>query len=318
MKTKVFGGGQTGSPQTAAWHAWRQHGIGGSDCIILAAEDGVVKAPSWVKTSKWLWEVKTGRRSGEIPSNAAMQRGTDNEGPARDRFIQKTGIIISPMFGEHETMPFIRASFDGVSFGHDVLAEIKVPSLDRHLAAKKGEIPEYYLAQMAHQALALWGHPDCFDGKDANYISFHPETDDLVVINNIQTGGFDVPLVSCLKPIAERLMVIEEAFWSSVKSDVLPCGTEWVIAARDYLSVAQQIEILKESSEAAKNRLIALLGDKSKEVGGGISMSRIKKSGNIDYKALLKEHLPNLQDEDIEKFRKAESESFTIRVQDEV
>lgn len=316
MKSIVFGG-SSGSPQTAEWHAWRQQGIGGSDVIILAAGEGVVKAPSWVKNSRWLWEVKTGRRSGEIPSNAAMQRGTDGEGPARAAFIKATGIQVSPMFGENEKFPFIRASLDGVSFGMDVAVEIKVPSLERHQAAKSGAIPEYYLAQMAHQALVLWEHPDNFDGKEMNYVSYHPETRDLAIVQKLSNGGFYIPLIQCLKPMAKRLLGIEKAFWDAVANDVLPCGFEWICAARDYLAANTQIEVLKKEEDAAKERLIQLLGEKSKEVGGGISLSRVKKSGSIDYKTAIKSLLPQLSVEEIEKtletFRKEGSESFSIR-----
>lgn len=313
MKSVIFLGGNSGSPQTAEWHAWRQMGIGSSDAIILAAEEGVVKAPSWVKNSRWLWEVKTGRRSGEIPSNAAMQRGTLNEAPARDSFIKRTGIQVSPMFGGNDGHPFIRASFDGIDFNQEVLVEIKVPSFERHSAAKSGVVPEYYLVQMAHQALVLWEHPDCFDGKNANYVSYYPETDDLAIVDQVNTGGFDVPLISCLKPIAQRLLEIEKCFWDSVRNETLPCGTEWVVSVREYLAAEAEINIWKEKAGQAKERLINLLGNKAKEVGGGITMSRVSKNGSIDYPALLKTHLPDFPESELEKFRKSGSETFMIR-----
>ncbi|NNM68057.1 MAG: hypothetical protein HKM06_08625 [Spirochaetales bacterium] len=317
MKAISFGG-NSGSPQTAAWHAWRQMGIGGSDSIILAADEGLVKAPAWVKTSKWLWEVKTGRRSGEIPANFAMKRGTESEGLAREMFIRKTGIFITPMFGENEKHPFIRSSFDGVDFCQEVIAEIKVPSLENHLIAKGGHVPEYYLVQMAHQAVTLWEHPDLFDGKQVNYVSLHPETNDLVIIDKVSSGGFEIPLISCLKPLAERIIGIESIFWNSVKSDTLPCGTEWVVAANEYLAAEKEMDVWKQKGDLAKSRLIELLGEKTREVGGGITMSRVAKAGSVDYKALIKAHLPDLPEEEIEKFRKSGSESFAIRKYDEI
>lgn len=314
----IFFQSSSGSPQTVEWHAWRQKGIGGSDSIILAAQEGLVKSPTWVKTTKWLWEVKTGRRSGEIPANAAMRRGTENESAARERFIKETSLMVAPVFGENDNKPFIRASFDGMDFFKTSIVEIKVPSDSIHAAAKKGNIPEYYLIQMAHQGLVAWEHPDNFDGKNFFYVSYHPETDDIAIIDNVMSGGFNVPLVSCLKPYAERMIELEENFWQSVKTDELPCGPEWVAAAHAWISAEQEISEWDEKKDLAKERLIQLLGTKAKEAGGGIILSRLNKNGNIDYQKLLSELLPDLPTSEIEKYRKLASkkDSFMIRKQE--
>ncbi len=320
MKSVVFGGG-SGSPDTSAWHAWRQAGIGGSDSIIVGAGAGLVHpAPSWVKSTQWLWGVKTGRISGEIQENPAMRRGKAGEGPARDAFVRKTGIQILPMFGEMEALDgepdlgFIRASFDGVSFCQKVLAEIKCPGQKSHAEVDQGKVPPHYLVQMAHQGLVLWGNPIVWP-KDAQayYISSNPETEDLKYLNVIKSGGMYFPLITVLKELAVKLLPELVIFWDSVSSDTLPCGAAWMAAAHQYLAIEAELDETKGRLEKAKNHLVELLGDKPKEVGGGVSVVRSIRKGAVDYPALIRELLPDVKEEQIESFRKKGGESISIR-----
>ena len=320
MKQVSFNGkGDSGSPETPQWHSWRLAGIGGSDAVILAAQEGLVKAPSWAQTAQWLWEVKTGRRAPDnLDNNPAIIRGKKGEPLARKRFIKETGIEVKPVFGEHDGHSFIRASFDGMDLTRKNLCEIKVPSLSSHQLAKQGIVPEYYLPQMAHQSLVTWGHPDNFTGN-MYYVSYHPETDDIAIVDTISSGGFQVPLVECLKPLAEKLILIESNFWSTVINDVLPCGTEWVVAAHEWLSFDYEIKRLEEKQNDVKERLIDLISNKTKESGGGISMSKQNKKGSIDYTKLIEDLLPSLSEAELEKYRKpAGSETFTIRRQEKL
>ncbi len=320
MKSVVFGGA-SGSPDTSAWHTWRQAGIGGSDSIIVGAAAGLVHpAPSWVKQAQWLWGVKTGRISGEIPENPAMRRGKQGEGPARNAFIKKTGIQILPAFGEMEALDgepdldFIRASFDGVSFCQKILAEIKCPGDKSHAEVDQGKVPPHYLVQMAHQGLVLWGPPIAWP-KDvqAFYISYHPETEDLKYLNVLKSGGVYFPLTTVLKELAEKLLPELIAFWASVASDTLPCGAAWVAAAHQYLAIEAESDEANDRLSKAKTHLIELLGDKPKEVGGGLSVVRSTRKGAVDYPALIKTLLPDVKEEQIESFRKKGGESISIR-----
>lgn len=310
MKSVVF---QTasGSPDTAEWHAWRQGGIGGSDAPIIAGDAGLITdKPNWLKSANWLYLIKTGQKQQEdLSNNPAVKRGKENEEPARKLFEKQTGILVSPCFGEMETHPFIRSSFDGMTFERDVLAEIKVPSQKVHDLAKFGRVVEYYKPQIAHQALTAWGHPDNWTDQMTFFISYNPEADELVFV--------DKPAKD-YRALAEKLFEAEVKFWESVTQAVPPCGPEWVEAAARYIAVSAQLDVAKAETDAAKARLIELLGSGKRMEGGGVSLVRAPKVGAVDYTALLQELMPGKSKDEIaehcDKFRKEGSETLTVRI----
>lgn len=312
MKQVIFNA-TSGSPGTALWHSWRLDGIGSSDAPIIAAAAGLVKPAAWMKSLEHLWQVKTGRRAADIVNSWVMQRGTNGEGPARDLYEKSTCNAVSPMFGEMDGYEFIHSSFDGVDFDQKLLAEIKCPGDQQHNAAKRGEVVGYYLPQMAHQAMTLWGHPESWpDGIDADYVSYIPETKDLAVVRNTLTGdGFYMPLVSVLRDMAIKLLPLEVQFWQDVQGGILPCGTDWRDAATNYLVVQSKIEALTLELNDARSVLIDLLGKNGKMSGAGVSVARQVKQGSVDYKAILAAN--QLQDVDVEPFRKKGTTSIVVR-----
>lgn len=312
MKQVFFGATASGSPNNAAWHAWRLAGIGGSDAGIIAAGAGLIAPASWMKPVEWLWQVKTGRRSAEIFVNAAMRRGTENEEPARVRYEKTTGILVSPAFGEMDENPFIRSSFDGIDLGQVLTVEIKVPNDEVHAAAKRGVVVEYYHPQLAHQALTLWGHPDNWNGKSQHFVSYHPETDDIAVVERIKTGdGYEMPLLDFLKPLGEKLLLEEITFWKNVMEKSLPCGNDWMLAASNYLRADALVEDAQASLELARSELIDLLGEKDKMAGAGVSITKTTKKGSVDYAGLIKEL--GISPDVVEQHRKKSSSSIVVR-----
>jgi putative phage-type endonuclease len=302
----------SGSPGTSQWHAWRLAGIGGSDAGIIAGEAGLMRKAAWMKTVEYLWQVKTGRRSAEFFNNAAMQRGTDGEAPARAAYEQATGNAVSPVFGEMDAHRFIRSSFDGMSFCGKLICEIKCPSDAVHQMAKNKEVVEYYVPQLAHQALTAWGHPDEWSDEVFEFVSYVPETGDLAIVDKVKNGdGFIVPLLHSLRPMAAKLLDLEIEFWSTVEAGILPCGEEWALASAHYLSVDARLSDVKDELEEARGVLISLLGKKQKMSGAGISIARQDKVGSVDYKKLLIAN--GLSDVDVEPYRKPPSTSIVVR-----
>lgn len=323
MKTVFFGSaGESGSPQTAEWLAWRLKGVTGTDALVIAAGNRDLSRkvfagrspPPWVKSVEALWQVKTGRKAEEIFVNPAMKRGTDNEPLARRRYEGKTGTQISPAFGEMDAddSNFVRASLDGVDFNQNLLVEIKVPGARVHEAAMRGTMPGYYLPQMAHQAMVLWGHPHQWEAnKVAHFVSYCPEDDTLAIVDRAQEDGFLVPLVSKLKSFAADLLVAERTFWESVTNDTVPCSQEWLLAAQSFIMADSALEEAKKSQAEAKNNLVALLGEQDRLQAAGVTVYRSKRKGAVDYKSLL--DTLNFPQEDCEKFRGNETESITVK-----
>jgi putative phage-type endonuclease len=323
----------SGSPDTAEWHAWRLQGIGGSDSMPIAADAGLIKAAPWMDSLTALWETKTGRR-GPKAINPAMLRGKNFEEEARQAYERKTGILVSPVFGEMDDARFVRSSFDGMDFAGNLINEIKVPSAKVHGLAKLGQVVDYYKPQLAHQALTAWGHPDAWKPcNEIHFTTYVPETKDIAVV---QKSAMEYAAM------AEKLFEAERKFWDRVSQDALPCGQEWMVAAMTYQLLDANLESAKAALAPAKAELIRLLGTADKREGAGVMAYRTVREGAVDNKQLLgylEQAINDLRGElarvcatagidprqcpayniepvsDLaEKFRKPGSESFTVKV----
>ncbi len=116
---------------------------------ICASEAAVLLGLSPYKTIEQLYREKT--QGFEQAPNAYMLRGVELEPIALKKFEEETGLVMFPMVGENEKIPWMAASFDGVTICHDAIVEIKCNGKKNHSLALKGEIPQYYNAQLQHQ-----------------------------------------------------------------------------------------------------------------------------------------------------------------------
>lgn len=139
---------------TSEWLSWRNGGIGSSDAPKLLGHFGGLKKMKKAPRSNW-----------------AMERGRMLEPHARIAFIEKTGIWLRPSCWQHQTRPYLRASLDGLSDDNKLLVEIKSPSMQSHLKALEGEIPDHYRIQVNHQLLVL-------GLKSGLYLSYNPDHPD--------------------------------------------------------------------------------------------------------------------------------------------
>lgn len=91
----------------------------------------------------------------ETYQNAAMARGSELEGEARDAYSFETGIAIQECgFVQHPTMPYVGCSPDGL-IGDSGLVEIKCPaSMQKHLESlRSGAHAQEYRWQLQHQLM---------------------------------------------------------------------------------------------------------------------------------------------------------------------
>lgn len=303
MRTVFFEGAASGSPNSPEWHAWRAAGIGGSDAGAIAAAHGLAERASWMPSLHRLWLQKTGQ-SAPAAANAAMARGSQGEEPARRAFEQLTGIPVSPIFGEMDDHPIVRASLDGLSFSGDVLCEIKCPSEKVHALAKAGEVVGYYQPQLAHQAMVAWGHPEGWGDQVVMFYSFVPETGDGALV--------EVPAKS-LAPLAERLLQAELEFWRYVEDRVPPAGDAFAQAAQEWLRLVTEAEELEARVKEARNRVIELMGGQKKVEGSGVIAYEAETKGRVDYAALIK-HL-GISPEVVEQFRGSPTTTIVVKRQ---
>jgi putative phage-type endonuclease len=132
---------------TAAWHAWRDQGIGSSDAPIIMGEN------PW-KHRDQLLNDKLHRVL--VQPNEAMARGVALEPEARNRYEQVIGIPVYPLCLQSTRFCWLRASVDGLSDDGDSVVEIKCGnSVYRHAASTR-QVPKHYMGQLQH-ILAVTG-----------------------------------------------------------------------------------------------------------------------------------------------------------------
>lgn len=300
----------TGSPDSPEWHAWRAAGIGGSDAPVIGADGGLCSRPSWAKSTFALWQEKTGAiQPLDLSRNPAILRGKNGEESARLMYERLTNIPVMPMFGEMDGFQFVHSSFDGMSSDGNLIVEIKCPSATVHGMAADGQVVDYYLPQLCHQAMTAWGHPEKWLHQEVHFASFVPETGDLQV----------VPLLAVqLRAMTEKLLDLEIAFWDSVTSGVPPCGNAWLAAAAVYKGAYAKAEAAEMEVVAAKATLISILGDGISLEGGGVAIRRSEVKGRVDYgdclTALGVSKDVDVRESWLDGFRGPSTETITVRL----
>lgn len=292
MKVVQFSDAQSGSPDSKAWHEWRAKGVGASDAPVIASHYGLCKPASWMDNINDLYFYKTGIYDPK-KSNWVMERGRAFETVARERYEEITGEFVSPMFGEMEEYPFIRASFDGLSMEMDRIVEVKVPGDDVHALAEQGIVVGYYIPQLAHQALVAWGHPDQWDDEKhfIDFCSYQPDTEDLQI----------VPVKpSQIAYIARSLIDYERDFMECVSRGFPPVGGEQLMALnKEIAPLLKQKHDLEQTIECVRDLII-----ERADAGETLTFHNATKSKGrkcVDYESVIQ--MARISPRQLEAFR---------------
>jgi len=269
-----------------AWHDYRLSKIGGSECPIIC---GI----SPHRSPYSLWLEKMGLYTQEVTS--AMQRGTDMEPVARKRFNEQYGKF-TPAVVEHDTIPWMSASLDGIDIHHKCLLEIKCTSAKNHSRMKMDDIPLSWMYQVQHQLIVT----GCQWGYLASYY------DDDLAVKRIMPDP----------KIQEIILAKEKEFWGLLNDFTPPPLTdmdiikrddpEWIAAASEYKDTQVRIRELEGQEMALRDKLVKLSKGHN-SAGGGIRLVKLARKGNIDYSVI-----PALQDMDLNPYRKPTTEHIRI------
>src|ERR1700687_1609005 len=126
---------------TKEWHNLRRTKIGASDAPVIMG------VSPW-KTAYELYLEKMMGTEQEV--SASMARGTALEEAARERFQDKTGILMMPQVVLSKEREWQMASLDGISFDGTSILEIKHAKKEIFEMAVQGELPDYYMIQVQH------------------------------------------------------------------------------------------------------------------------------------------------------------------------
>lgn len=252
-----------------------------------ASETAAVLGVSPWLTAYQLWELRTGRR--ELRANAAMQRGTALEAPARRAYEARTGYVMEPIVMQDGDYS---ASLDGATLDGDLIVEIKCPMQGRASTlwqqVTAGTVPEHYQLQVQHQLMvsgAAFAHLFVFDGaEDGHLLEIAPDP-----------------------ATWERIRTAWDAFMPFIVSDSPPplCDRDrarredpaWLAATATYIASKARVDTADAELEAARQALIALADHPSVE-GGGVVLTRFWRAGSVDYRKVP--HLPGV---DLEAYR---------------
>jgi putative phage-type endonuclease len=266
---------------TEAWHEHRK-------LYRNASESPAVMGLSPWMTPFQLWQLKTGRTQ-PMEATAPMKHGTEMEPLARAAYETETGFVMQPLVmasGEYS------ASLDGITLKGDLIVEIKCPykgqSSELWQSVEAGEIPEMYNVQIQHQLMvsgAVAAHLWIFDGKVG--LLHHIERDEVCQqrIKNAWDEFSNFVDTDTPPPLTERD--------SELRND-----SEWVLAAQLYRDAKVIAEDAAKKLDEAKDRLTCLASEHPSIKGGGVTVSRFWKAGNIDYK-----NVPEVDGVDLEQYR---------------
>lgn len=189
------------------WLQWRMGGIGGSDAPIIA---GV----SPYTTRQELLEQKARNRFGKVRKTnrgktSAMLRGTLKEPWVRQEYMDLTGQFVEVACGIHDTLDWMRASFDGLSLDGSLVLEVKCPNWRDHSCCLDGQVPTHYFPQCQH-LLAVSG------AKQLHYVSW---SDNKMFPDSGEPGKGNLTPPVKVKPIPgyQQWLIEEETkFWKEL------------------------------------------------------------------------------------------------------
>lgn len=274
------------------WLRYRKNYIGASDAAAIMG------VSPWSNPYK-LWEEKLGLK--ENFTSACMQRGKNLEGPARRYFHEKTAIMIRPAVIKSNVYEWMIASLDGISYDGKYIVEIKCPGQKDHMEAVNGKIPEKYIPQLQHQ-LACSGLPYVY------YLSF--DGTEGVILGLTRDDKYIEKLVAAEKNFYEKHMLGFESPDVEKKQYREATDPRWMEYSKELRKVIKQKKELELQEEMLRASLIELCQGESTR-GNGISLSKSMRKGAVDYGKIVE-----LKGVDLEKYRKAPTESWKIDVEE--
>ncbi len=264
---------------SAEWHAHRR-------THRNASETAAVLGLSPFMTAYQLWQIKVELVEPEV--TPAMLHGTQLEPQARAAYEALTGHVMQPLVlvdGEYS------ASLDGVTLAGDRIVEIKVPFRGRESTLWKtvadGRLPEHYQLQVQHQlhvARAETADVYVFDGTEGLLLKVAPDPSVWPQIHEAWNA-----FMQCVSDGQPPALTDRD---TRIRDD-----PEWLSAAAAYLEAKRAADAMAVALDEAKAKLVQFT-DHAKEQGGGVSVTRLWKRGNVDYK-----RVPELAGVDLEPYR---------------
>lgn len=270
------------------WLEWRRTKVTATDASCIMGVN------PWC-TEYNRWQEKLGLIAGP-EMNRSMQRGIEMEEFARHRFMELTGISVFPQVITSIEYPWMAASLDGLSLCGKYIVEVKCPGKADQESAQCGIVPEKYHPQLQHQ-LAVTGLDMAY------YYSFDGEDGILLEVPRDQK-------------YIDEMIIKEKKFYDCLVQFKAPELTdkdyterndnEWKEAAHLWKAKRFHLKNAEQEEKQARDHLLSLCVSKN-SLGEGVKAQKIIKTGFVNYS-----EIPELQNVDLEKYRKPSSEYWKI------
>lgn len=271
------------------WHDLRKSKIGASDAPVIMG------VSPWKTAYELYIEKMMGTQQEITPS---MARGIALEESARERFQDKTGILMMPQVVLSSEREWQMASLDGISFDGTSILEIKHANKEVFEMAVQGDVPDYYMIQIQH-ALDTTGAAKCYyvvsNGEKDVWVEVFPE-----------------------KKLIQKIREANERFYDRMQSGEAPALTDrdYVVKEEksfldllaEYKEITDELHVKKQAQEHVKDQLIEMAKGKNTVCSKG-KMTRSVCKGQVEYKLV-----PELIGVNLEPYRKPPCEKWRITV----
>ncbi len=272
--------------QTPEWHELRKSKIGASDAPKIMNVG--------FQTPYQLWLEKLGLYEQE--QNWGMKRGIEKEEEARQEFERQTGIIVFPDVVFSSEYEWMMASLDGIDIERKHIVEIKCPGKEDHECAMDGLVPEKYFPQLQHQMIVCnldRAFYFSYSDKSSKVLEIYRDNDyNLSLIEN------EKKFIECLETLTPPKLT-EKDF--NYRDDDI-----WNETSKRWMSIQTRLRPLEKEEEEVRKLLIDMSGGLNVK-GGGISLSKVVRKGNVEYK-----EIPELSKVNLDNYRKQNIVSFRI------
>ena len=265
---------------------------------IMASEAPIIMGVSPWSTVKKLWEEKLDLKETQA-SNRYMQRGNELEPVARQVYESLTNTEVSPVVVVSEKYPWMGASLDGLSACGTRVVEIKCPGKKDHDIAASGKIPEKYYPQLQHQLAVL-----SVDSID--YFSFNEESHYLVTVQ--RDDDYIKEMIKREQEFYNKMLTFESPD-SVGKDKIIDNSDDWIDFSERAKTAYHMYKHYEELWNSLKDEAILKCADGSR-MGNGLCVQYSETKGAVDYKSI-----PELQDVDLEKYRKPSYTKWSVIVE---
>lgn len=269
---------QTLEQNTTDWLKWRHAGLGGSDMPVI-----MNKSP--YKSEFELWEEKINPEPKFSEPNFIQQKGHDLEPIAREKANLQLFINLQPKLLQHPEYEFLKCSLDGFDDMANVFCEIKYVGKNFF-----DEVPEKYYPQVQYQAFMT--------NTNGHFIQINDDKEIKIL-----------PIEYNKEYVMQTLMPTVFNFWKMIQEKHYKINPKLKLSLDLYAELKMKADEITDEMDQLKKVIFELTPDKYNY--DKFTISTTKRQGDVDYKKLLAEKLPNV---DLEPYRKKGSQFKTIRI----